>query len=119
MTSGKIAPASSVHLMLAPMSRCRRRGRSAIPARCGAAQCKRGERGPVALLALQHGMPAAKPQGSDRRTAKIEGHAGLILAGIEREPNPTLAELQTMLVAQGERQYRNAMAVLRLARDYA
>lgn len=41
-------------------------------------------------LALVHGTPAAKPQGGDRRTAKIEDHADFILEAIEREPDPTL-----------------------------
>jgi len=30
-------------------------------------------------LALRHGTPAAKPQGGDRRTARIEDHAAVIL----------------------------------------
>ena len=52
-------------------------------------------------LALAHGTPAAKPQGGDRRTAKIEDHADFILEAIRREPDPTLAELQTMLAGRG------------------
>ena len=52
-------------------------------------------------LALQHGTPAAKPQGGDRRTAKIEDHAAFILDAIKLEPDPTLAELQAMLAERG------------------
>lgn len=52
-------------------------------------------------LALTHGTPAAKPQGGDRRTARIEGHAGFIIEAIKREPDPTLAELQAMLAERG------------------
>ncbi|MFV0921991.1 IS630 family transposase, partial [Sphingomonas parapaucimobilis] len=52
-------------------------------------------------LVLTHGTPAAKPQGGDRRTSKIEDHAAFILAAIEQQPDPTLAELRTMLAERG------------------
>ena len=52
-------------------------------------------------LAVRYGTPAARPQGGDRRTAKIEEHASFILAAIERQPDPTLAELRTMPAAHG------------------
>ena len=52
-------------------------------------------------LALVHGTPAAKAQGGDRRTAKIEDHAAFILQAIERQPDPTLAELREMLAERG------------------
>ncbi len=52
-------------------------------------------------LELRYGTPAAKPHGGDRRTAKVEGHASFILDAIEREPDPTLAELREMLAARG------------------
>lgn len=52
-------------------------------------------------LALAHGTPAAKPQGGDRRTAKIEDHAAFILEAIATEADPTLAELQAMLAERG------------------
>ena len=48
-------------------------------------------------LALRHGTPAAKPQGGDRRTARIEDHAAFILEAIEQQPDPTLSELRVML----------------------
>jgi transposase len=48
-------------------------------------------------LALRHGTPAAKPQGGDRRTSRIEDHAAFILDAIEQQPDPTLAELRVML----------------------
>ncbi|OAP29606.1 hypothetical protein DAH81_23870 [Sphingomonas koreensis] len=41
------------------------------------------------------------PQGGDRRSAKIEDHAALIHAGIERQSNITLEELRTMLAGHG------------------
>jgi hypothetical protein len=37
---------------------------------------ERCERDPWRQSAVQHGTPAAKPQGGDRRSAKIEDHAG-------------------------------------------
>jgi hypothetical protein len=43
---------------------------------------------------LQHGTPAAKPQGVDRRSAAIEDHAALIHATIERRSDITLHELR-------------------------
>ena len=52
-------------------------------------------------LSLQHGTPAAKPQGDDRRSAKIEDHAALIHAEIERQSDVTLDELRTMLAGHG------------------
>jgi transposase len=52
-------------------------------------------------LTVQHGTPAAKPQGGDRRSAKIEDHAALIHAAIERQSDITLDELRTMLAGHG------------------
>ena len=52
-------------------------------------------------LVVQHGTPAAKPQGGDRRTAKIEDHAALIHAAIERQDDITLEELRMMLAGHG------------------
>ena len=52
-------------------------------------------------LARQHGTPAAKPQGGDRRTAKIEDHAALIHAAIGQQSDITLDELRLMLVGRG------------------
>lgn len=52
-------------------------------------------------LALRHGTPAAKPQGGDRRSAKIEDHAALIHAALERQSDLTLEELRTMLAGHG------------------
>lgn len=52
-------------------------------------------------LSLQHGTPAVKPQGGDRRSAKIEDHAALVHAAIERQSDITLEELGTMLPGHG------------------
>ena len=52
-------------------------------------------------LALRYGTPMARPQGGDRRTAKIEEHASFLLDAIEQQPDPTLAELREMLAARG------------------
>lgn len=54
-------------------------------------------------LMLQHGTPAAKPQGGDRRSAKIEDHAALIHAAIEQQSDMTLEELRVMLAGYGVR----------------
>ena len=52
-------------------------------------------------LALRHGTPAARPQGGDRRTAKIEEHAFFLLEAIKQQPDPTLTELREMLATRG------------------
>lgn len=52
-------------------------------------------------LVLQHGTPAAKPQGGDRRAARIEAHAGFILGAIEAKDDITLVELQALLAERG------------------
>jgi transposase len=52
-------------------------------------------------LALRHGTPAAKPQGGDRRSVKIEDHAAVIGEALERQPDMTLEELRVMLGEHG------------------
>jgi len=52
-------------------------------------------------LALRHGTPAPKAQGGDRRSARIEAHAGFILAAIETSDDITLVELQALLAERG------------------
>lgn len=52
-------------------------------------------------LSRQHGTPSAKPQGGDRRSARIEDHAGLIHAAIKKQSDITLDELRTMLAGHG------------------
>jgi transposase len=54
-------------------------------------------------LAVQHGTPAPKRQGGDRRSARIEDHADLILSAWEATPDITLVELQALLVERGNR----------------
>lgn len=52
-------------------------------------------------LVRQHGTPAAKPQGGDRRTVKIEDHAALIHAAVGQQSDITLDELRLMLAGHG------------------
>jgi len=52
-------------------------------------------------LVVQHGTPAAKPQGGDRRTARIDAHAAFILEAIEAKDDITLVELQALLAERG------------------
>jgi transposase len=52
-------------------------------------------------LATEHGTPAPQQQGGDRRSARIEAHAGLILDAWEATPDVTLAELQALLADHG------------------
>lgn len=42
-------------------------------------------------LVLAHDMPAGKVRSSDRRTAKIGDQAAVILEGIKRHADPTVA----------------------------
>jgi transposase len=44
-------------------------------------------------LVAEQGTPAQQQQGGDRRSGKIEAHAGLIMAAYEATPDITLAEL--------------------------
>ena len=52
-------------------------------------------------LARRHGTFAVRPQGGDRRTAKIEEQGSFILDAIEQQPDPTLAGLREMLAVRG------------------
>lgn len=52
-------------------------------------------------LAAEHGTPKPQQQGGDRRSARIEAHAELILDAYEATPDITLAELQAMLADHG------------------
>ena len=52
-------------------------------------------------LSLRHGTPAAKRQGGDRRSGRIEAHAAFILGAIETTDNITLVELQAQLAERG------------------
>jgi len=52
-------------------------------------------------LVVQHGTPAAKPQGGDRRAARIDAHATFILEAIEAKDDITLVELQALLAGRG------------------
>ena len=52
-------------------------------------------------LASQHGTPAPQQQGGDRRSGRIEAHAGLIMDAYEMSPDITLVELQALLADHG------------------
>ena len=52
-------------------------------------------------LALEHGTPAAKAQGGDRRSARIEAHADFLLDAIETKDDITLVEMQALLAERG------------------
>ncbi len=64
--------------------------------------CERGKaRSAGGKLVVQHGTPAAKPQGGDRRTARIDAHAAFILEAIEAKDDIRLVELQALLAERG------------------
>lgn len=52
-------------------------------------------------LARSTGDAAPKRQGGDRRSARIEAHAALILGAIKRQPDITLADLRSELSGHG------------------
>lgn len=52
-------------------------------------------------LALRHGTPAAKRQGGDHRSGRIEAHAVFILSTVEAKDDITLVELQALLAERG------------------
>src|ERR687891_1775788 len=49
----------------------------------------------------QQGDYGPKPLGGDRRSGRIEAHAGLILSLVDDKPDMTLAELRARLAEQG------------------
>jgi len=49
----------------------------------------------------EQGSVAAKPQGGDRRSERIEGHADFLLGVVEQTPDVTLEELRAMLRDRG------------------
>jgi transposase len=52
-------------------------------------------------LARAHGTPAAKAQGGDRRSARLEAQAGFLLGAIKEKDDITLSELQGLLARRG------------------
>ena len=52
-------------------------------------------------LVLSQGDVLPKTQGGDRRSGRIEAHAGLILSALDEKPDITLAELQALLAERG------------------
>jgi len=52
-------------------------------------------------LERKTGDARPKPQGGDRRSARIEAHAALILSAVDKAPDITLAELQHALAERG------------------
>jgi len=55
----------------------------------------------VSAIRWRQLAPAAKPQGGDRRAARIDACAAFILAAIEVEDDITLVELQALLTGRG------------------
>jgi transposase len=51
--------------------------------------------------AREAGSVAPGPRGGDRRSARIEAHAGLILGLLDGKPDITLAEIQMQLARAG------------------
>lgn len=51
-------------------------------------------------LHLRHGTTAAKPQGGDTRSGRIEAHGVFIRETIKAQPDITLVELQALLAAR-------------------
>jgi transposase len=49
----------------------------------------------------ERGDVAAKPQGGDRRSGRIEGHADFLLDQVSQTPDVTLEELQAVLRERG------------------
>jgi transposase len=52
-------------------------------------------------LVREQGDARPKPQGGDRRSARIEAHAAAILSLVEATPDLTLAEIKVALLANG------------------
>jgi len=52
-------------------------------------------------LALRSGDATPKRQGGDRRSGRIEAHAGVILDAVAKQSDITLAELRELLAGRG------------------
>ncbi|PZN92955.1 MAG: IS630 family transposase, partial [Alphaproteobacteria bacterium] len=52
-------------------------------------------------LAQQTGDTSPKRQGGDRRSGRIEAHADVILAAVDKRSDITLAELRALLAEKG------------------
>ena len=52
-------------------------------------------------LALRSGDATPKRQGGDRRSGRIEAHAGVILDAVAKQSDITLAELRDLLAGRG------------------
>ncbi len=52
-------------------------------------------------LARRSGDATPKRQGGDRRSGRIEAHAGVILDAVAKQPDITLAELRGLLAGRG------------------
>ena len=65
-------------------------------------------------LVREQGDARPKPQGGDRRSARIEAHAAAILSLVEATPDLTLAEIKVALSANGAGvRHRHVVALLR------
>ena len=51
--------------------------------------------------ARRSGSVRPDPQGGDKRSARVEAHAPVILAALENAPDITLEELRALLAGQG------------------
>lgn len=49
---------------------------------------------------LEEGRSAAKPQGGDQRSGRIEAHHDLLMAAVDETPDITLAELRERLIKE-------------------
>jgi transposase len=80
-------------------------GAVAAGASCRAAAVRVGVSASSAIrwwaLARQAGTVAPGPLGGDRRSARIEAHAALILGLVEQKSDITLAEIQSELARAG------------------
>jgi transposase len=63
--------------------------------------CKAVSQRIVGRGTLEHGTPAAKAQGGDRRSARIEAQAGFLLGAIKEKDDITLSEPQGLLAKRG------------------
>ena len=68
---------------------------------------------------LATGRTAPKPQGSDRRSGRIEAQADLLMRAIEDTPDITLAELRERLIAEQDTiaRYRQRGVAMRKSRS--
>jgi len=90
-----------------------------VPPGGGTVRDKRVECDPLAWRLKKQGDLAAKRQGGDRKSGRIEAEAAFLLGEVAKTPDITLVELPGKVEGtRRQRRHRDAVALLRPAAHY-